>query len=148
MPSRRAATSEWGGHGSEVNQGLQQFPFAFDDRRLAALAAVFGVRPATASVDVGADRFGVRFGPWRLETERANVAGTEITGPYSVWKVAGPAHLSLADRGVTFATTTARGVCVRFHRPVPALLPFGLITHPGATVTVADCEALVAALAR
>ena len=131
-----------------MNQPDEQFPFAFDDRRLAALAAVFGVRPATACVEVGVDRLRVRFGPWRLETDRANIAGTEITGPYSVWKVAGPAHLSLADRGVTFATTTARGVCLRFHRPVPALLPFGLIAHPGATVTVADCEALIEALAR
>jgi len=131
-----------------VNQPVQQFPFAFDDRRLARLAAVFGVRPRTARVEVGIDRFAVRFGPWRLETDRANVAGTEITGPYSVWKVAGPAHLSVADRGVTFATTTTRGVCVRFHRPVPGLLPFGLVAHPAATVTVADCDALVAALAR
>ncbi len=54
--------------------------------------------------------------------------------------------MSVADRGVTFATTTDRGVCIAFHRPVPAALPQGLVPHPAATVTVADPEALISAV--
>ena len=61
-------------------------------------------------------------------------------------KTAGPAHLSFSDRGVTFATNGDRAVCVRFHQPVRALDPTGLIQHPGATFTVADPPALIAAL--
>ncbi|WP_060711281.1 hypothetical protein [Pseudonocardia sp. HH130629-09] len=58
------------------------------------------------------------------------------------------ARLSLADRGVTFGSATERGVCIRFHRPVPALDPFGTLRHPGITVTIADPERLVAAVER
>jgi hypothetical protein len=82
-----------------------------------------------------------------LRTPIANVAGTEVTGPYRWWKVAGPAHLSLADGGVTFATTTRAGLCIRFHEPVPAAVPKELLRHSSATVTVADPAALAAALA-
>lgn len=78
----------------------------------------------------------VRFGPWRVRTPLDNVAGAEVGGPYAAWKVLG-ARLSLADRGLTFGTTTAAGACIRFHRPVPGLLPPGLpLRHPALTVTV------------
>lgn len=126
--------------------GRRRFGFAFDIRLVPASAA-FGVTPATAHVDVDDREFHVRFGPWSLRTPLDNVESAELTGPYSWWKVAGPAHISLADRGVTFATSTERGVCVRFRQPVPAALPRGLVRHPAATVTVADAEGLVAALA-
>ena len=66
-----------------------------------------------------------------------------MTGPYSVPKTLGPAHLSFRDRGLTFATTSRQGVCVEFHRPVTGIDPLGLIHHPGLTVTVAEPEALV-----
>ena len=81
-----------------------------------------------------------RFGPWRLSTPLENVAGTEVTGPYQLLKVIGPPHLSLRDRGLTFATNRQRGVCIRFRRPV------GLLRHPSLTVTVADPDALARAL--
>jgi hypothetical protein len=122
------------------------FPFSFETR-LAPLAAAFGVTPRTAQVVLDEHRLVIRFGLWRLETLRANVAGTEVTGPYRFLKVAGPAHLSLADRGVTFATSTERGLCIRFLEPVSALLPTGRLAHPAATVTVTDVEALAEALA-
>lgn len=44
------------------------------------------------------------------------------------------------NRGVTFATSTRAGVCIRFHDPVPALDPLGKILHPAATCTVTDAE--------
>src|SRR3712207_1650563 len=67
----------------------------------------------------------------------------QLTGPYSFAKVAGPAHLSFADRGVTFATTTERGVCFTLREPVPGIAPFGRLPHPGVTVTVVEPERLL-----
>jgi hypothetical protein len=111
-------------------------------------AVPLGITPRTAWVDVDDDRLEIRFGPWVLRTDVANVAGADITGPYSLPKVLGPPHLSFRDGGITFATNRRQGVCLRFHEPVPGMLPAGRrwLTHPGATVTVADPEALVAAL--
>ena len=58
------------------------------------------------------------------------------------------AHLSLTDRGVTFATNSRQGLCVSFVELVHAIEPTGVLRHPAATVTVADPEALAAALRR
>lgn len=118
------------------------------DPRLAWLSRLFGVKPETAFVEVGETGLVARFGPWRLTTTADNLAGAEVTGPYRPLKVAGPAHLSLADRGLTFATNAERGVCIRFVRPVRGIDPLGLIRHRALTVTVADCEGLVGAVHR
>ena len=124
----------------------QRFPFAFATaHRVAALP--FGVLPSTTWVEVDETRLRARFGFWTLDTPRANVKDVTTTGGYSFIRTAGPAHLSLADHGVTFATNGDRGVCVCFHEPVEVLDPTGHLTHPGATFTVADPDALVAALA-
>ena len=120
--------------------------FAFEPL-LRPFAFAFGILPRTSWVDVDGERLEIRFGPWVLRTPLANVAGCEVTGPYRVVKVAGPPHLSAADRGITFATNRRRGVCIRFHEPVTAALPIGLLRHPAATVTVEDPDALVEALA-
>ena len=124
---------------------MQRFTFRFDPAyRLPALA--FGIVPSTAWVEVDDDELRARFGLWSLRTPRSNVAGVEETGGFQFVKTAGPAHLSFSDRGVTFATNGDRAACVRFHQPVRAIDPTGLIRHPGATVTVADPPALIAAL--
>jgi len=120
--------------------------FRFDPAYRAA-ALPFGVMPATASVTVADGMLTVRFGLWRLRTPLANVTGTEVTGPYSFVRTAGPAHLSFSDRGVTFATNGERGLCIRFRDPVRALDPTGRLRHPGATVTVDDVAGLATALA-
>jgi hypothetical protein len=125
----------------------ERFEFLFEPK-VAVAAAAFGVTRRTARVEVDDLHLTVRFGPWRLLTALTNIESAEITGPYAWWKVAGPPHLSFADRGVTFATTTERGLCLGFRRPVPALLPFGALRHPGATLTVAEPERLLAALPR
>jgi hypothetical protein len=101
---------------------------------------------ATARVVVTDDEFLVRFGPWQLHTHLANIAGAQVSAGYAFHRMAGPAHLSLTDRGVTFATNSRRGLCVSFREPVHAIEPTGVIRHPAATVTVADPEALAAAL--
>jgi hypothetical protein len=123
---------------------VQRFRFAAP-RPVWWLLLPLGIRPANAWLALTDAELLVRFGPWRLRTSRDNVLDARRAGPYRWWRVIGP-HLSLADRGVTFGTSTAAGVCVRFVTPVPALLPGRWLRHPGLTVTVDDPDALVDAL--
>lgn len=113
------------------------FDFLFD-RLFLPFAAPVGVLPQTTSLVLDDDELFVRFGPWSLRTPRENIAGCEVTGPYRFLKVAGGPHLSIKDRGVTFATNARSGACIRFHEPVTGLLPWGLLRHPAATVTVTN----------
>ncbi|QKW40659.1 hypothetical protein HUT06_25600 [Actinomadura sp. NAK00032] len=99
--------------------------------------SLLGIRPDTSHLMLDSSRLEIRFGPWTVRTTLDNVAGTEITGPYSAWKVIG-ARMSMVDRGLTFGTSTEQGVCIRFHQPVRGLEPTGLLRHPGLTLTVAD----------
>ena len=124
---------------------MADFDFRFDPTHR-RLAAPFGIRPSTARVHVTEEQLDARFGPWRVRTPLANVAGTERSGPFTVAKTAGPAHLSMADRGITFATNADAGLCIRFHEPVTGIDPFRLLRHPGLTVTVADIDGLEALL--
>lgn len=124
----------------------QTFPFAFAPAyRIAALP--FGVTPGNAHVTVAGGELDARFGPWRLRTPLSNVTGTDVTGPYRFPLTAGPAHLSFADRGLTFATNGKRGLCIAFREPVAGLEPTGRLRHPGLTVTVEDIDGLAAAIA-
>lgn len=123
----------------------RRHPFDLDPRFGAALLP-FGVCDASdAHVDLDSDGLRIRFGHFSLVTPVRNLAGAQITGPFRAVKALG-VRLSLADRGVTFGSATERGVCIRFHRPVPALDPLGALRHPGVTVTVADPERLAAAV--
>lgn len=110
-------------------------------------ALLLAITPRTAAVVIRSGRLHAQFGPWRVDTPLSNVIRARITGPYSFLKTAGPAHLSLADRGLTMATNRESGVCIEFRDPVAGIDPFGLIRHPALTVTVADCAGLAAALA-
>lgn len=121
---------------------MARFRFRFD-RTMVMPALAVGVVPATAEVVVGEEDLVIRFGPWSLRTPLSNVVDAAVTGPYSWFKVAGPPHLSLSDSGITFATSTTAGACVRFAAPVPAALPFDLLRHAAATVTVEDPAAFV-----
>jgi hypothetical protein len=121
------------------------FRFRFSPAyRLASLP--FGVTPGNARVDVGDGRLCARFGFWSVETALDNVIGTALTGPYGRLRTMGPAHLSLVDRGLTFATNGRRGLCIRFREPVAGLEPTGRLRHPGLTVTVDDVEGLAEAI--
>ena len=122
-----------------------RFAFRFDPTFLAPLAAV-GVTPKSAWIEVGED-VRVRFGPWSLRTPLDNVVSTQRSGGYRWYRAIGP-HLSFTDRGVTFGTNTAAGLCVLFEDPVPGLFPFGVIRHPGMTVTPVDVDGLETALRR
>jgi hypothetical protein len=121
------------------------FAFTFDPL-YRAMALAFGVTESRTGVDVEGGRLVARYGFWRLETDLDNIAGVEVSGPYRRWTTIGPAHLSLADRGLTFASNRDRGVCIKFREPVPGLVPVGWLRHPGLTVTVADVDGLAAAL--
>ncbi|MGQ0717185.1 MAG: hypothetical protein ACT4NP_07680 [Pseudonocardiales bacterium] len=124
----------------------QTFPFRFTTPyRLAGLP--LGITPTTATVQVHDGELAVRFGLWKVRTALANVASTTVTGPFGFLKTAGPAHLSLADRGLTMATNGARGLCITFREPIPGIEPTGTLRHPAITVTVADCQGLAAVLA-
>jgi hypothetical protein len=128
------------------DEGSVQLGFTFDPP-FRALLALAGVTPGHAHVTVTATRLLARFGPWSVDTPLDNVAGVCVTGPYRWFKAIGPRG-SFADRGATFGSTTRGGVCVRFHEPVRALEPLGILRHPGLTMTVDDPEALAALLRR
>jgi hypothetical protein len=153
LPARPYRTVEevWealGGHHEQrvhppVARAPERFTFRFD-RVHRVLAAPFGVTDASAFVEV--DRAGrrlvARYGRWYVETDLDNVAAVAVTGPYRAPKTVGPAHLSLVDRGLTFASNDDRGVCIRFREPVRGIEPFGVVRHPALTVTVAEPDAL------
>jgi hypothetical protein len=69
------------------------------------------------------------------------------TGGYAALKTIGPARLSVADRGLTFATNDSDGACIAFREPVTGIDPAGALHHPALTVTVDDVPGLIDALA-
>lgn len=111
-------------------------------------ARLAGVTPDSASVELDGDELLARFGHWSVRTPLGNVESARVTGPYAWPKVIGPPHLSLADRGLTFATNPDEGVCIRFARPVRGIDPLGLVRHPALTVTVEEPAALAELLDR
>ncbi len=120
----------------------RSFGFAFDPG-LARWARPFGVLPTRSYVTLDHRGLEACFGPWRLSTPWTNVAALRRTGPYTAWRIAGPAHLSLADRGLTFAATTGGGVCVELRRPTRGIDPLGVIRHPAVTLGVDDLDGFV-----
>ena len=81
-----------------------------------------------------------------MDTPLANVGAVHRTGGYFPLKTIGPARLSFADRGLTFATNDAEGVCVAFLEPITGIDPAGIVRHPTLTVTVDQIDALIAEL--
>ena len=114
------------------------------DLRLAPFWLPFGVRRSRDGVTLTDDgRFVATFGLVRLETALDNVDGAHVTTGYRWWTAAG-ARLSMVDDGLTFGTNSASGACVHFRTKVPSRLRRS--GHSALTVTVAEPEALVAAL--
>lgn len=123
--------------------------FAFDfEGRLGELAHRLGLNDGNAYVEVAGQRVRVKFGPWVVETSRDNVKAAEVAGPYAWWRVAGGPRLSFADRGLTMATSTEKGVCIQFDKPVKGIDPLGILRHPNLTVTPRHPDQLVEALTR
>ena len=103
---------------------------------------ILGVTPDNAYVEVDDSMFSARFGPWYVQTTLANVASARVTGPYRWYRVFGPPRVSFVDRGLTFASNTREGVCIRFRTAVAGSLPWSFVRHPGLTVTVEETVAL------
>lgn len=122
----------------------QVFPYAFD-WRFAPMWAIFGVSPRRDAVRLSAGIFVATFGWFRLETPVDNLAGAHVTRDYRWWTAIG-ARRSFVDDGLTFATNRDAGVCVHFHAPVPS--PLRRRGHSALTVTVADLDGLVSAVAK
>lgn len=125
----------------------QQFPFEFEPRYRRA-GRVFGVTPGSTSITVTDTGLQARFGPWRATVALDNIDKVQVSGPFAFLKTAGPAHLGLTDRGLTFATNSHAGVYLEFHEPITGIDPFGLIKHPNLTLTPADTAGLAALLSR
>ena len=121
----------------------QTFPYA-TDLRLVAFWGPFGVRPGAVGVTLTDDgRFVAKFGLLRIETPLTNVQGAHVTSGYRWWTAAG-ARRSFVDDGLTFGTNANGGVCVHFRAKVPSALRRA--GHSALTVTVAELDALAAAL--
>lgn len=123
---------------------MQRFAFDFSSP-LAAPLRLFGIGPTSAYVEVDDHYLDARFGPFRVRTPLGNIRGVQVGGPYSPVFATG-LRVSLRDRGLTFGTTPARGVCLTFRRPVTSPIPGFLLGHPGLTLTVEDPDGLAEAL--
>ena len=126
------------------DQNRRHFPYRYDPR-LAPIWLLFrwpGEQGVTLTED---GRFVARYGPLRVEAPLSSVSGAHVTGPYRWWTAVGP-RLSLVDDVLTFGTNAHAGVCIHFEPRIHRVI--GLRDHSALTVTVADTEGLVAALAK
>lgn len=120
----------------------RHFPYRYEGR-VAALWLPFRW-PGGQGVKLTDDgRFLARYGPLQVEAPLSDVRDAHVTGPYRWWTAVGP-RLSFVDDGLTFGTNTQAGVCIHFEPSIHRVI--GLKDHSALTVTVADPEALVAAL--
>jgi hypothetical protein len=121
----------------------RRFPMPIAARWIPVLL-LFGVRRATAYVDIGDGRLVARFGRLRVETPLDNITGFQITGPYRWWRAIGVRRtVGRGDQDVSFGTTARGGVCLGFREPVK--LPVVPATS-NLTVTVRDIDGFVATL--
>ena len=97
---------------------IRRFPFEFEPRYRRILW-LLSVTPARSGVEIGDGSLRVRFGPWRVQTDVSNIRCAEETGPYQALRAIGP-HISMADQGLSFGSTTRGGVCLLFHDPCRA----------------------------
>lgn len=125
---------------------VRRFAFAFEERYRTA-ARLFGITPDNTGIEVDGGELRARFGPWRIATWLDNITGVSITGPYAFLKTAGPPHLGLTDRGLTFATNSRAGVELTFARPIAGIdWGIGVIRHPNLTLTAGDVIGLAEVL--
>ena len=118
------------------------FPYERDGRWKILLAPL-GIDDDDG-VTVTDDTVRATFGFWSVETPRANVAGTKVTGPHR-WYTAVGLRLSFSDDGLTFGTNHHRGLCIEFHDKIRRVI--GLHDHSSLWVSVADPEGLADELA-
>ena len=121
----------------------RRFPMPVAARWIPVLL-LFGVRRATAYVDIGDGLLVARFGRIRVETPVANITGFRVTGPYRWWRAIGLRRsVGWGDKDVSFGTTARGGVCLGFREPL-RIAVFPPTTN--LTVTVGDIDGFVDAL--
>ena len=120
------------------------FPYDFDIR-FAPIWRFFGADPEVDGVTIDDQTFRATYGKFSVSTPLANIASVTNTGPYRWWKSVG-LRASAVDSGITFGTTSRHGACVLFQEPIGQVIPPRL-NHAGLTVTIADPDGLVEAVA-
>jgi hypothetical protein len=119
----------------------RRFPFRIHGLwRLGVL--LFAVTPGRAYVDLDDDGVHARFGPWRMDVPLEDIARWAIRGPYRWWRALG-VRQTLGVWDMSFGSSAKDGVYLEFRRPLRS----AGTNHPALTVTVADPDAFVAALA-
>ena len=121
---------------------MKTFQFAFDPLWRPLLAVVAGATPDNSMVAVGDGRLVVDFGRFGIDTPLENIKDVQVTRDYAWFKAIG-VRGSLADRGATYGSSTAGGVCVCFHEPLNAM---PLFSSPGLTMTVVDIDGCAEAI--
>lgn len=120
--------------------------FPYDcDSRFAPIWGLAGVRPGRHGVTVDDTTLRATYGFLSLETPIDNVVGGHVTEDYRWWTAIGP-RLSFVDDGLTFGTSTRRGVCIHFSEPARRVI--GFKDHSALTVTVQDCDGLLDVIGR
>jgi hypothetical protein len=123
----------------------RHFGYAIDKRYLPVLLPLL-LRPSKDGVTLTDEAgFVATFGLFKVATAMSNITGAHITRHYRWWTAPG-VRMSGADDGLTFGTNHDGGVCIHFAQKVAS--PLRRSGHSALTVTVADLEALTAALGR
>ena len=120
------------------------FPYRFDGRWKPMFVAL-RVRDTDGVTLTDDGMLRATYGFAEVETPLDNVDHTEISGPHR-WYTAVGLRLSFADDGLTMSTNHRRGLCIGFVEPVPKVIGFS--DHSALWVSVADPEALAAAIGR
>lgn len=122
----------------------QFFPYRLDNR-WKAMFVVLRVG-ADDGVTITADgRLVATYGRFTVDTPLDNIDHTQVSGPHRWYTAVGP-RLSFSDDGLTFGTNHQRGLCIEFIEKVPRVI--GFKNHSALWVSVADPEALAAAIGR
>jgi hypothetical protein len=120
------------------------FVFRFDRSARYSLRAL-RVHPAQARIQMGSAGLDVRFGPWRVTTQRANVAGAQLSGPLRWWRSVG-ARYSPADHRLVLGSSRHGAVCLSFAHPVVCVHRRASIRLTSLTVTTTEPDELAAAV--
>jgi hypothetical protein len=119
------------------------FVFRFDRPARYGLRAL-RVHPAQARILVGSAGLDVRFGPWRVTTQRDNVVGAQRSGPLR-WRSVG-ARYSTADNRLVLGSSRYGAVCLSFDRSVVCEHRRASIRLTSLTVTTTEPDELAAAV--
>jgi len=120
------------------------FAFRFDRLVLIGPRAVH-LHPTPAHIEVGSAGLTVRFGPWRVTTQRGNVAGAAPSGRLPWWRSVGVRY-SAADRRLILGSSRYGAVSLSFDRPAACVHLGTPIRLMALTVTTTEPDELAAAV--